>query len=145
MCMHITNLTSKINGNWFEFISFYVRYSTLLYPPPLRFRCVGGCWDRTQDCCDFVIIKFLPTFTPSHPKKNWKARKGQIIFVFKLCSSWKVCVCRPIHWMSRPRSKADPLSHCLKKVHHSTFYTSEATKAILCGRKFTLWRYADMT
>ncbi len=23
--------------------------------PPLRFHCVGGCWDRTQDCCDFGI------------------------------------------------------------------------------------------
>ncbi len=32
---------------------FYVRYSTLLYLPPLRFHCVGGCGDRTQDCCDF--------------------------------------------------------------------------------------------
>jgi hypothetical protein len=31
---------------------FYVRYSTLLHLPPLRFHCVGGCWDWTQDCCD---------------------------------------------------------------------------------------------
>ncbi len=23
--------------------------------PPLSFRCVGGCWDRTQDRCDFGI------------------------------------------------------------------------------------------
>jgi hypothetical protein len=37
------------------FFSFYVRYSTLLYQPPLRFDCVGGCWDKTQDCCDFTI------------------------------------------------------------------------------------------
>ncbi len=28
---------------------FYVQYSTLLHLPPLRFHCVGGCWDRTQD------------------------------------------------------------------------------------------------
>jgi hypothetical protein len=34
---------------------FYVLYSTLLHLPPLRFHCVGGCWDRTQDCCDFGI------------------------------------------------------------------------------------------
>jgi hypothetical protein len=35
---------------------FYVPYSTLLHlPPPLRFHCVGGCWDRTQDCFDFGI------------------------------------------------------------------------------------------
>ncbi len=34
---------------------FKVLYLTLLYLPPLRFHCVGGCWDRTQDCCDFGI------------------------------------------------------------------------------------------
>jgi hypothetical protein len=28
---------------------FYVLYSTLPHLPPLRFHCVGGCWDRTQD------------------------------------------------------------------------------------------------
>jgi hypothetical protein len=32
---------------------YYVLYSTLLYLPPLRFHCVGGWWDRTQDSCDF--------------------------------------------------------------------------------------------
>ncbi len=46
----------KVRGNgemhdYYGFF-FYVLYSTL---PPLRFRCVGGCWDRTQDCCDFGI------------------------------------------------------------------------------------------
>ncbi len=34
---------------------FNVFYSTLLHLPPLRFHCVGGCWYRTQDCCDFGI------------------------------------------------------------------------------------------
>jgi hypothetical protein len=28
-------------------------YGTLLHLPPLRFHCVGGCWDRTQDCYDY--------------------------------------------------------------------------------------------
>ncbi len=32
-----------------------VLYWTLLHLPPLRFRCVEGCRDRTQDCCDFGI------------------------------------------------------------------------------------------
>jgi hypothetical protein len=32
------------------FFSFDVLYSTLLRLLPLRFHCVGGCWDRTQDC-----------------------------------------------------------------------------------------------
>ncbi len=29
-------------------IFFYVLYSTLLHLSPLRFHCVGGCWDRNQ-------------------------------------------------------------------------------------------------
>ena len=37
------------------FFIFYVLYSTLLHLSPLRFHCVGGFWDRTQDCCDFGI------------------------------------------------------------------------------------------
>jgi hypothetical protein len=28
---------------------------TLLHLPPLRCRCVGGCWDRTQDSCIYGI------------------------------------------------------------------------------------------
>ncbi len=44
--------TSKLflEGN-FIFIFMYA-----LFPlPSPRFHCVGGCWDRTQDCCNFVI------------------------------------------------------------------------------------------
>ncbi len=39
----------------FGAFSFNVRNSTLLHLPPLRFHCVGGCWDRSQDCCDIGI------------------------------------------------------------------------------------------
>jgi len=40
----------------FGFFPFlYVLYSTLLRLPPLRFHCVGGRWEWTQDCCDFGI------------------------------------------------------------------------------------------
>ncbi len=43
-------------GNFFRIFSFFhVRYSTLFHLPPLRFHRVRGCWDRTQDCCDFGI------------------------------------------------------------------------------------------
>ncbi len=35
----------------FWIFPFYVRYSTLLHLPPLRFHCVGGCWDRLCDYC----------------------------------------------------------------------------------------------
>ncbi len=43
-----------LKGGLFRFFFFflYVWYSTLLHLPPLRFHCVGGCWDRTQDICD---------------------------------------------------------------------------------------------
>jgi hypothetical protein len=34
---------------------FYELYSTLLHLPPLIFHCVRGCWNRTEDCCDFGI------------------------------------------------------------------------------------------
>jgi hypothetical protein len=34
---------------------FYVLYSTLFHLPPLRFHCVRGCCDWTQDCCDLGI------------------------------------------------------------------------------------------
>ncbi len=37
------------------FLLFYARYSTLLHLPPLRFHCVGGCWDRNQNSCDYSI------------------------------------------------------------------------------------------
>ncbi len=39
----------------FYLFIFYVLYSALLHLPALRFHCVGGCWDRIQDCCDFGI------------------------------------------------------------------------------------------
>ena len=42
-------------GGFFGFFSFYVRYSTLLHLPPLRLHCVGGCWDQTQDSCNYGI------------------------------------------------------------------------------------------
>ncbi len=32
---------------------FSVLYSTLFHLPPLKFHCVEGCWDRTQDSCDY--------------------------------------------------------------------------------------------
>ncbi len=35
--------------------SYFVLYQTLLHLPPLRFHCVGGCCDRTQNYCDFGI------------------------------------------------------------------------------------------
>ncbi len=44
-------------GEVFWILYINILYSTLLHLPPLRFHCVGGCWDRSsQDCCcDFGI------------------------------------------------------------------------------------------
>ncbi len=40
---------------------FFVLYSTLLHLPPLRFHCADGCWDRTQDSCNWCIGSQTPT------------------------------------------------------------------------------------
>jgi hypothetical protein len=40
---------------WFFLLFYVVRYSTLFHLPPLRFHYVGGCWDRTQDCCELRL------------------------------------------------------------------------------------------
>ncbi len=37
------------------FSIFFVQYSALLHLPPLRFHCADGCWDRTQDRCNWCI------------------------------------------------------------------------------------------
>jgi hypothetical protein len=43
---------------------FYVHYSTMLHLPPLRFHCVGKCWDRTQ-CWNFrTTYRDYPLSTP---------------------------------------------------------------------------------
>jgi hypothetical protein len=48
-------LLKSLRGFFFNLNFFYVRYSTLLHLPPLRFHCVGECWNRTQDCYDLGI------------------------------------------------------------------------------------------
>ncbi len=40
-------------GFLFYFCMHFIQNSFHL--PPLRFHCVGVCWNRTQDCCDFGI------------------------------------------------------------------------------------------
>jgi hypothetical protein len=37
------------------FFFLFVQYSALLHLPPLRFHCADGCWDRTQDRCNWCI------------------------------------------------------------------------------------------
>ncbi len=63
-------------------------YLTLLHLPPVRFHCVGGCWDRTQDCCDFGIGRPTPLITRldiichsagSHPELLHPTHKRQAL------------------------------------------------------------------
>jgi hypothetical protein len=47
----------RLIGGFYGLFSFYSMYCIqhCFHLPPIRFHCVGGCWDRTQDCCDFGI------------------------------------------------------------------------------------------
>ncbi len=48
---------NSINKNLFGFLQCcgYKEVTKQLPGTPLRFQCVGGCWDWTQDCC-FVLL-----------------------------------------------------------------------------------------
>ncbi len=84
---------------------FFIRYSTLLHLPPLRFHCVGGCWDRTQDCCNFGIDS--QTLCSNHSARShvqnikWKIRiyHSQNFFssnpeeIFLQSIYWKIIHC----------------------------------------------------
>jgi len=43
-------------GEFFGFLLYFIQHSFICH---LRFHCVGGWWDRTQDCCDFGIVSHL--------------------------------------------------------------------------------------
>jgi hypothetical protein len=47
--------TSFYTWHMLKILDFSAHNSTLLHLPPLRFHCVGECWDRTQYWCDFGI------------------------------------------------------------------------------------------
>jgi hypothetical protein len=40
-------------GDFLDFFSMYFIEHCFICRPSDH--CVGGCWDRTQDCCDFGI------------------------------------------------------------------------------------------
>jgi len=61
--------------------SFYVRYSTLLHLPPLRFHCVGGCWDRTLD--SYLRLRQLAV-----RRSNHSARYHPLYLFFRLFPRW---------------------------------------------------------
>ncbi len=51
----VLSRTDCMNVYFFGRDFFFVQYSTLLHLQPLRFHCADGCWDRTQDRCNWCI------------------------------------------------------------------------------------------
>ncbi len=87
----------KITGGFFGFFS-YVLYSTLLHLPPLRFHCVGGCWNQTQDCCDFGIDsqKLYNLSDRSHPLMIVPVLSIVLSGVYGFCISANYSLTSPI-------------------------------------------------
>jgi hypothetical protein len=48
-------ISFRLNKQLCKFFFLSLLYSTLLHLPPIRFHCVGGCWDQSGDSCDFNI------------------------------------------------------------------------------------------
>ncbi len=71
LASHLPVLLFK-QKDFFFFILFGFFYSTLLYLPPLRFHCVGGCWDRTQDYVHiYWFVSILLLYTPHLFSKSY--------------------------------------------------------------------------
>ncbi len=48
--------SSDVNFLQNEFVFFWGGiFLYYIHPPPLRFHCADGCWDRTQDRCNWCI------------------------------------------------------------------------------------------
>ncbi len=45
--------------------NFFVRYSTVLHLPPLKFHCVRGCWDRTHGLLLYFRIDSQTFYNPN--------------------------------------------------------------------------------
>ncbi len=105
----LTQIYLKDNQSLYKYsldwIFFYVRYSTLLHLPPLRILCVGACWERTQDCCDFGLTDRRSNHSArSHPLAVPVQRENCLIFSsqekgFIHKRSWLNCFSRPPSWL----------------------------------------------
>ncbi len=52
---HLSITSSDLQIEYFNFFYVAILSSTPLYLPPPTLHCIGECWDRPQDCCDFDI------------------------------------------------------------------------------------------
>jgi hypothetical protein len=82
-----------------------VRYSTLLHLPPLRFHCVGGCWDRTQDGYDYTVLRpRIICLKYVHPGKRARAQKLYIFSSYTYAFDetftcvWIILWCISLEW-----------------------------------------------
>ncbi len=64
-------------------VCFMYVISTLLHLRPLRFHCVGGCWDRSQDCCYFGIDSQTLYYHSARSHPQW-------VYVHTTCLMYKV-------------------------------------------------------
>jgi hypothetical protein len=53
--MHSVNNTINLKILVIRWCSDFFKTATLLQLPPLKFHCVGGCWDWTLNCCTVCI------------------------------------------------------------------------------------------
>ncbi len=67
---------------------FSVLYSTLLHLPPLRFHCIGGCWDRNQDSCVFGIVRRSNHSVRSHPSAKLMKLESVRAYLTILCKEY---------------------------------------------------------
>ena len=65
LCLLCTKHQSRMVMNCFFLRGIFLDFFIFMYViqhsficRPFRVHCVGGCWDRTQDCCDFGIDRY---------------------------------------------------------------------------------------
>ncbi len=114
-----------VNGG--KFFSFYVRCSTLLHLPPLRLHCVGGCWDRAQDCCDHRVHRVATA-------AFWRT----INHAGKISPGWGVGGCTPIPFHSPVKLQCtlqlSGQTHLPSFISSKNMYSVVATLALTARR-----------
>ncbi len=130
--MNGATMIKILRGIFIDFLFFYIRYSTLLHLPPLRFHCVIGSWDRTQDSC----VRLW--HWQSNALTTWLdlIHYLNVLVQHKAGAQWKQWICR-IPWLQHSWASL---------LHFSTItslalrrYKTETTK--ICIGYRTRYRY----
>ncbi len=83
-------------------IFLYTVFNTA-HLPPIRFYCVGGCLDPTQDCCDFLTARQSNHSARSHPQSA-TCRSHQKIKKNDGTGNGICLHCSKSFWTYQPRS-----------------------------------------